>query len=65
LPEVLEDAENELTVRARELIASLLAELRDLEERIKPYAQAIELASVESSTCQRLRSIPNRVHVLW
>jgi transposase len=58
LPEVLEDAENELTVRGRELIASLFDELRSLEERIKPYAQAIELASVESSTCQRLRSIP-------
>jgi transposase len=36
LPEVLEDAENELTVRGRELIASMLEELRDLEERIKP-----------------------------
>jgi transposase len=58
LPEVLEDAENELTVRGRELIASLFDELRSLEERIKPYAQAIELASVESSTCLRLRSIP-------
>lgn len=58
LPEVLEDAENELTVRGRELIASMLEELRDLEERIKPYAHAIEHASVESPTCQRLRSIP-------
>ncbi len=58
LPEVLEDAENELTVRGRELIASLFDELRALEERIKPYARAIEHASVESSTCKRLRSIP-------
>jgi transposase len=58
VPLLLEDAENELTIRGRELIASLLQELRDLEERIKPYAQAIELASVESSTCRRLRSIP-------
>ena len=36
----------------------MLQELRDLEKRIKPYALAIEQASVESSTCKRLRSIP-------
>lgn len=58
LPEALEDAENELTVQGRELIASLREELCDLEERIKPYEQAIERASVDSLTCRRLRSIP-------
>jgi len=58
LPEVLEDAENELTVRGRELIASLFDELRSLEERIKPYGRAIEQASVDSGTCRRVRSIP-------
>jgi transposase len=58
LPEVLEDAENELTVRGRELIASLADELRSLEERIKPYERAIEHASIDSWTCRRLRSIP-------
>jgi hypothetical protein len=58
VPEVLEDAENELTVRGRALIASLLEELRELEERIAPYGRAIEQASMESATCHRLRSIP-------
>jgi transposase len=58
LPEVLEDAENELTVRGRQLIASLRQELCDLEERIKPYEHAIERASIDSGTCRRLRSIP-------
>ena len=58
LPEVLEDAENELTVRGRELVASLSDELRSLEERIKPYERAIEQASIDSWTCRRLRSIP-------
>jgi len=58
LPEVLEDAENELTVRGRELIASLADELRNIEERIKPYERAVEHASVDSWTCRRLRSIP-------
>jgi transposase len=58
LPEVLEDAENELTVQGRALIASLREELCELEERIKPYEQAIERASVDSRTCRRLRSIP-------
>jgi len=58
LPEVLEDAGNELTVRGRELIASLREELCELEERIKPYEQAIERASIDSGTCRRLRTIP-------
>jgi transposase len=58
LPEALEDAENELTVQGRELIASLREEPCELEERIKPYEQAIERASVDSVTCRRLRSIP-------
>jgi transposase len=58
LPEVLEDAENELTVRGRELIASLSEELRSLEERIKPYVRAIEQASLDNGPCQRVRSIP-------
>jgi transposase len=58
LPEVLEDAENGVTVRGRELIASLADELRSLEERIKPYERAIEHASIDSCTCLRLRSVP-------
>jgi transposase len=58
LPEVLEDAENELTVRGRELISSLLEELCAIDERLKPYDRAIEKASLDSWTCRRLRSIP-------
>jgi transposase len=58
LPEVLEDAENELTVQGRQLIASLREELCELEERIKPYEHAIERASIDSWPCRRLRSIP-------
>jgi transposase len=37
LPDVLEDAENELTVQGRRLIASLRDELYSLQERINPY----------------------------
>jgi transposase len=58
LPEILEDAQNELTVQGRQLIAGLRDELYDIEARIKPYDQAIERASVDSATCRRLRSIP-------
>jgi transposase len=58
LPEVLEDAENELTVQGRQLIASLREELCDLDERIKPYERLIEQASIDSEPCRRLRSIP-------
>jgi transposase len=58
LPDVLEDAESELTVRGRRLIASLRDELYSLQERIEPYERAIEQASVENETCRRLRGIP-------
>jgi transposase len=58
LPDVLEDAENELTVQGRRLIASLRDELYSLQEHIDPYEQAIEQASAESETCRRLRGIP-------
>jgi hypothetical protein len=51
VPEVLEDAENELTVRGRALIASLLEELRDLEGRIAPYRKmALTCASAHTGT---------------
>jgi transposase len=58
LPRVLEDAENGLTVRGRQLIASLRDELYSLQERIEPYEQAIEQASMKSDACRRLRDIP-------
>lgn len=58
LPTILEDAENGLTVRARQLIASLREELVELEERIKPYEEEIERASLDNETCRRLRGIP-------
>lgn len=58
LPEVLEDAENELTVQGRRLIASLRDELCSLQERIEPYERAIEQAAMASETCRRLRGIP-------
>jgi transposase len=58
LPRVLDDAENELTVRARQLITSLRDELYSLQERIEPHEQAIEQASMNSDACRRLRDIP-------
>jgi transposase len=58
LPEVLEDADNELTVQTRRLIASLRDELCELDERIKVYEDQIEQASLDNETCRRLRGIP-------
>jgi transposase len=58
LPEILEDAENELTVQGRRLIASLHDELRALQERIEPYDRFIEQAAIDSEACRRLRGIP-------
>jgi transposase len=58
LPEVLEDAANGLTATARRLLAALSAELRELEERIKPFERDIERAAIEHEPCRRLRTIP-------
>jgi transposase len=58
LPTVLEDAENGLTVRARQLVASLREELVELDQRIRPYEEEIERASLDNEICRRLRGIP-------
>jgi transposase len=54
----LEDTSNELTVSGRQLVASLREEFVALESRIKPYEQDIDRASVDSTMCRRLRTIP-------
>jgi transposase len=58
LPEVMEDGQNELSVRARQLIASLYEELIGIDERIKPYERLIEQESMDNVDCRRLRGIP-------
>ena len=57
LPGILEDAENGLTMRSRELFADLLEELRLLDERFKHSDKQIEASNRGNEVCQRLDEI--------
>lgn len=57
LPGILEDAENGLTMRSRELFADLLEELRLLDERFKHSDKQIEASNLGNEVCQRLDEI--------
>jgi transposase len=57
LPDILEDAENGLTLRSRELFADLLEELRVLDERFKQSEKQIEVSNRGNEVCQRLDEI--------
>jgi transposase len=50
LPEILEDGDNELPMMARDLLATLAEQLRDLDDRIEALEHQIEsLASQQRS----------------
>lgn len=57
LPDILEDGENGLTMRSRELFADLLEELRFVDEQYKRSAKQIELSNQGNETCRRLDEI--------
>lgn len=57
LPDILEDADNGLTVLARELFAELLEELRVLDERFKRCEKRIDAVNQEHEVCRRLDEI--------
>jgi transposase len=57
LPDILEDAENGLTMRSRELFADLYEELRLLDERFKQSEKQIEASNRGNEVCQRLDEI--------
>ncbi|HLG18727.1 MAG TPA: IS110 family transposase [Bdellovibrionota bacterium] len=58
LPRLLEEAENGLTDRMRELIGNLWEELKELEERIARYNTKIEIEVRTNEVCQRLKEVP-------
>ena len=58
LPEVLEDAENELPVAGRALLSDLGEELRRLEERVQAFDARIAAVARAEPACQRLEAIP-------
>jgi transposase len=57
LPEVLEDADNGLTVRSREVFAQLLEELREFDGRYKDCEKQIALSNQGREVCERLDGI--------
>ena len=57
LPEILEDAENGLTARSRELFAELLEELLTLKHRFTQCGQRITAMNQGNEVCQRLDEI--------
>ncbi|MEJ2753981.1 MAG: IS110 family transposase, partial [Chloroflexota bacterium] len=57
LPEILEDAENDLSGQARALFAQLYDELRQLQRRINPVDEAIKAIAGEDEICRRLQAV--------
>ena len=57
LPDILEDADNGLTMRSRALFAELLEELREIDERFKHSEKQIQLSNRGNEICERLDEI--------
>lgn len=57
LPEILEDAENSLTVLSRELFAELFEELQLIDQRFEQCGRRIAALNRENDACQRLDEI--------
>ena len=58
LVDILEDAENELTVLARQLFFDLREELRELDKKIEYYEEQLKQLFLNNAICQRLATIP-------
>jgi len=58
LPEVLADTDNGLSERIRALLADMLAEWRELEERIAAIDRELVAEAKQSEACVRLREVP-------
>jgi len=57
LPEILEDATNELTMITREVIAELKEELIDLDKRIQGFDKRITQCFQSDERCQQIATI--------
>jgi transposase len=55
--DILESAENELSIVTRELIADQVDQLRELEQRISQYDERIHRVFQNSPLCQRLAGV--------
>ena len=57
LPEILEDGENGLSARARELFARLYDELIQIQQRIEPIDLEIREIATQDEVCRRLQTV--------
>ena len=57
VPEILEDATNELTSLTRELVAQLYDELCALDERVEGFEMRLKAQFRDNSMCQRLAKV--------
>jgi len=58
IPEILEDADNGLSLLFRNLLSRRYEQLVELEEHIAFYTKALELLSQQDDACQRLQTAP-------
>ena len=58
MPEILENAEEDLTPRMRNLLAMLWNEWKDLESQLEEMNDEVERIASSDSACMRLRQIP-------
>jgi transposase len=58
IPELLEDADNGLSLRFRNLLARRYEQLVELDEHIAFYTKELETLSRQDEACQRLQTIP-------
>lgn len=57
IPEIIADAENDLTDLCREILDSLFAFLQELDARIRVFDRRIDRVFRENETCQRIAKI--------
>lgn len=69
LPDILEDAENELTPIGQALFSEQYEEFKRLDDRVKKYDKKIDQAVQRNEVCQRLMKIegvgPLTASILW
>jgi len=58
MPEILENADSNLTPRMRNLVADLWTEWKSLDQQIRASDLEVEQIATSDPACQRLRSIP-------
>ena len=58
MPAILEDAEQKITPRMRNLLAHLWQEWKSLNEEVERVSDEIDGIAAEDAACQRLRQIP-------